>query len=84
MRVPRVNAATRLIEDIAVKEIAQASYLCVRDCYALSREELNQQTAHLLGFKKTGIDVQTRIEEAFRVLENDKRVVSGGDSFSVA
>ncbi len=83
VRVPRTSATARPVEDIALEEIAQAAYLCVRDCFALSREELVQQTARLLGFKQTGINVRSRIEEAFRVLEHDDRVQLSDDAFTI-
>lgn len=83
VRVPQANAAPRAVEEIAMEEIAEAAFLCVRDCFALSREELLHQTARLLGFKQTGVNVRARIEESLRVLASDARVECAGDTFTV-
>ncbi len=84
VRVPMPNTGPRPIEDIAIEEIAQAAYLCVRDCYALSQEELLNQTARLLGFKQTGINVRSRIESALQQLEGNSRVNITGDTWALA
>lgn len=84
VRVPVSFAAPHPVEDIALEEIAEAAFLCVRDCFGVARDELVVHSARLLGYKQTGIKVRSRIEAALLLLQDDERVEVSNDSFSLA
>jgi len=66
VRIAAENEIFRAIEHICIEEIIQAAYLCVKDAFSLSEDDLITQTARLLGYGRTGQNVRTRIEEAVK------------------
>jgi very-short-patch-repair endonuclease len=84
VRVPKSGAPPRPTDEICLEEIAEAAFLCIRDCFGLEREELITQTARILGYKQTGINVRRRIEEALKLLHKDSRIKIANGSFSLA
>ena len=61
VRVSTDENTVRNIEHICLEEIAEACILCVRDAFAIQKDELIIYVARLLGYNRTGTKVRERI-----------------------
>lgn len=74
VRRPAPGESPRPINEIAPEEIAEAALLCLQNGFSLTREDLVVQTAHLLGFARTGKTERGCIERVFERLFKDNRI----------
>jgi very-short-patch-repair endonuclease len=84
VRVPASGDKPRDIEEIAIEEIAEAAYLCVKEAFGINCNDLATQTARLLGYNRTGSQVRERIEQAIEFCLKEKRIKRNGESVSLA
>ena len=67
----------RSIEEIPVEEIAMAEALLLSEGGQMTRDDLELETARLLGYQRRGQRVQTRLQEAMTFLEENGFIDSG-------
>lgn len=79
VRLPPPGEPPRSIDEIAIEEIAQAAYLCLRDAFSLTEQDLEIQTARLLGFERTSERIRRRIQLAVdRLLRDQRATIANG------
>lgn len=78
-RVSRPPELARLMEQICLEEIGEASILLLKVAYGMRRDELIVETARLMGYRNTGANIRDRINEALSALELDNRIQVVGD-----
>lgn len=83
VRGPAEDGSVRSIEMVSLEEIAEASFLCVRDAFAIQIDELVTQAARLLGYNRTGAKVRDRIEEGIALCSQQGRVSIKNGSVSL-
>lgn len=74
----------RDIEEIALEEIAEAAYLCIKSGFSMTQEDLLVQTARLLGYERTGLKLKERISLAIQQLLDEKRLEIDGNIIKIA
>lgn len=68
------SGEVRPVHMIAPEEIAEAALLVLRHTISLEPDELIRSTARLLGFGRTGHEVESRVQAAIQRLEAQGRV----------
>jgi very-short-patch-repair endonuclease len=83
VRVPKKGEPARKIEYVPLEEIAQACYLCVKEAFAISQEDLLVRVARLLGYQRMGDNIQKRLVEGIQLCEKQRRIERNGDSLCI-
>ncbi len=83
VRQPPSGKPPRSIQEITIEEIAQAACLCLQNAFSLTRDDLIVQTAHLLGYDRTGEKVKKRIQIAIDRLIHDKSATVTNDKIEL-
>ncbi len=79
VRQPPSGEPPRHIDEIAIEEIAQAAYLCLHDAFSLTEQDLQIQTARLLGIERTSERIRRRIQVAIdRLFEEQRATIANG------
>jgi predicted site-specific integrase-resolvase len=74
VRVSTNEGNARNIEYVSLEEIAEACILCVRDAFAIQKDELVTQVARLLGYNRTGTKVRDRIANGVALASEQGRL----------
>jgi very-short-patch-repair endonuclease len=74
VRVSTDESNARNIDYISLEEIAEACILCVRDAFAIQKDELITQVARLLGYNRTGTKVRDRIANGVALASEQGRL----------
>lgn len=76
---PYAQDAPRPFEFICLEEIGEAAVSLLKIAYGMRRDELILETARLLGYRSTSINIRERVNDALSALELDNRIqVVGG------
>ncbi len=81
-RLPNGGRGRRLIEDIALEEIAECIMVCMGAARSLAPDDLVQETARLFGLRVTG-GVKARIVNAAHTLQRAKRIEWRGEKVRI-
>jgi very-short-patch-repair endonuclease len=81
-RGPQPGEKARPIEWIAIEELASAAEWLLKEEFGMPREALIRETARIMGFERTGVNVQTRLDEAIDFLLREGRVKESGGQIS--
>lgn len=73
-RVPRPGDSPRPVEQISLEEIGEVALALLRASYGMRRDELVIETARLLGYRNTGVNIRDRINESLSLLELEDRI----------
>jgi len=74
VRVATDESIVRNIEHVPLEEIAEAGILCVRDAFAIQKDELITQVARLFGYNRTGPKVRDRIDDGVALASEQGRL----------
>ena len=78
-RVPRERDVPRPVEQVCREEIGELVVALLKVAFGMRRDELITETARLLGYRSTGVNIRDRINDALSLLELDNRIhVQGG------
>lgn len=73
-RIPGPGENPRPVEWIAVEELAAAVKWLLKTEIGMSRDILIKETARIMGYKRTGPDVQERINESIELLLKEEKI----------
>lgn len=73
-RIPGLEENPRPVEWIAIEELAAAAKWLLKKEIGMSRDTLIKVTARIMGYKRTGTDVQKRIDEAIELLLEQEQI----------
>lgn len=73
-RIPGLEENPRPVEWIAVEELAAAVKWLLKTEIGMSRDILIKETARIMGYKRTGPDVQERVNESIELLLKEGRI----------
>lgn len=78
-RIPRPGKPPRSIEEVAIEELMAMVETIVEKEFGIPRKSLINTTARILGYNRTGVKVEERINEAVDRLIRENRLTTYGD-----
>lgn len=84
LRVPKPGEEARRADEICPQEWGEAAAHCLREAFGMEREELVVQTARLMGFARTGVQVRAAVGVGVDLLLQNGRLVERDGALALA